>query len=112
MHKPTITGRVVYHLQAESAVVLFADISGSTQLYETLGDSRALEALGKCISALSQAVADNNGTVIKTIGDEVLATFPVAETAVLAAASMVQAVGQAFVEMADCFLVLGHRPTG
>jgi class 3 adenylate cyclase len=83
-------------LKAESAVVLFADISGSTGLYDTLGDSQALETIGKCISVLSQAVTDNDGTVIKTIGDEVLATFPAVETAVLAAASIVQAVGQAF----------------
>ena len=83
-------------MKAESAVVLFADISGSTQLYESLGDSQALETIGKCISILSQAVADNSGTVIKTIGDEVLATFPDAKTAVLAAASIVRALGQAF----------------
>ena len=85
-------------MKAESAVVLFADISGSTQLYDTMGDTQALETIGTCISVVSQAVTDNSGSVIKTIGDEVLATFPVSETAILAAASIVQAVGQAFQE--------------
>ena len=51
---------------------------------------------GKCVSVLSQAVTDNGGTVVKTIGDEVLATFPAAEAAVLASAYIVEAVGQAF----------------
>lgn len=83
-------------MKAESAVVLFADISGSTQLYETLGDTQAMETIGKCISVLSQAVTDNSGIVIKTIGDEVLATFNDVEAALSAAASIVQSVGQAF----------------
>lgn len=83
-------------MKAESAVVLFADISGSTQLYETLGDTQALETIGRCLSLLSQAVTDNSGSVIKTIGDEVMATFPDVEASVLAAASIVQAVGEAF----------------
>lgn len=83
-------------MKAESAVVLFADISGSTQLYETLGDTQAMETIGKCISVLSQAVTDNSGIVIKTIGDEVLATFTGVEAALSAAASILQSVGQAF----------------
>jgi hypothetical protein len=65
-------------------------------MYDTLGDSQALETIGKCVSVLSQAVTDNGGTVVKTIGDEVLATFPAAEAAVLASASIMEAVGQAF----------------
>ncbi|MEE8350290.1 MAG: adenylate/guanylate cyclase domain-containing protein [Acidobacteriota bacterium] len=85
-------------MKAESAVVLFADISGSTQLFENLGENQAQETLGKCISAVSQAVENNNGTVVKTIGDEVLATFPAVESAVLSAASIVQAVDQMFPE--------------
>ncbi|MCH8820395.1 MAG: efflux RND transporter periplasmic adaptor subunit, partial [Acidobacteria bacterium] len=83
-------------MKSESAVVLFADISGSTQLYETLGDTQAMETIGKCISVLSQAVTDNSGIVIKTIGVEVLATFNGVEAALSAAASILQSVGQAF----------------
>ena len=33
--------------------VLFADVSGSTRLYETLGDERALAAVAHCLDAVS-----------------------------------------------------------
>jgi class 3 adenylate cyclase len=34
-------------IAASELAVLFADVSGSTRLYETLGDERALAAIGR-----------------------------------------------------------------
>ena len=35
--------------ESRQTTVLFADVSGSTKLYETAGDAAALTAIGRCI---------------------------------------------------------------
>ncbi|MCB1623625.1 MAG: adenylate/guanylate cyclase domain-containing protein [Pseudomonadales bacterium] len=72
--------------------ILFADVVGSTRLYEQLGDQRARELVAICINVMRAATEQNNGTVIKTMGDEVMATFPTANDALNAAAQMQKAV--------------------
>ncbi|MDA2933660.1 adenylate/guanylate cyclase domain-containing protein [Acidobacteria bacterium AH-259-D05] len=83
-------------MKTETSVVLFADISGSTELYETLGDTRGFQTIGRCISTVSEVIKENNGEVIKTIGDEVMATFPAPDAAVLGAAAIQEAVTKEF----------------
>ena len=68
--------------------ILFADVVGSTKLYELLGDLRARDMVGICIEVMRAATEQNHGTVIKTMGDEVMATFPTADDALNAAAQM------------------------
>ena len=68
--------------------ILFADVVGSTKLYELLGDLRARDMVGICIDVMRAATDQNHGTVIKTMGDEVMATFPTADDALNAAAQM------------------------
>ena len=68
--------------------ILFADVVGSTKLYELLGDLRARDMVGICIDVMRVATEQNRGTVIKTMGDEVMATFPTADDALNAAALM------------------------
>ena len=70
------------------ATVLFADVSGSTKLYETAGDDAALEAISACLDAARQATESAGGRVIKTIGDEVMSVFPGPDAAANAAAEM------------------------
>ncbi|WP_022835018.1 adenylate/guanylate cyclase domain-containing protein [Salisaeta longa] len=57
------------------ATVLFADLCGSTQLYETLGDAAAQARIQELLNAMKTITRQHNGTVVKTIGDEVLSTF-------------------------------------
>jgi adenylate cyclase len=66
-------------------VVLFADISGSTKLYEFLGNSDALATIDRCLAIVKRVCVDFDGRVVKTIGDEVLAVFPAADSAAQAA---------------------------
>ncbi len=73
--------------------VLFADVVGSTRLYEVLGDHVAREKIVTCVDLMREATERNRGTVIKTIGDEILAIFPTADDAVNAAAEMQQDIG-------------------
>jgi adenylate cyclase len=68
--------------------ILFADVVGSTKLYEQLGDLRARDMVGVCIDVMRAATEQNHGTVIKTMGDEVMSTFPTADDALNAAAQM------------------------
>jgi class 3 adenylate cyclase len=68
--------------------VLFADVSGSTSLYETLGDRAALAAVEAVLALLKRAVAVQQGRVVKTIGDEVMAVFESADAALQAAVDM------------------------
>lgn len=75
-----------------SLAIVFADISGSTRLYELLGDVRARERTSQCLSVLTHVIQQHGGTVIKTIGDEIMSTFPGAEAAVQAACAMQEAV--------------------
>jgi len=80
--------------EAELAI-LFADVVGSTQLYEELGDTRAREMVGKCVEIMRNATEDNGGKVIKTIGDEVMATFAEADQAIAAARAMQEQIAAA-----------------
>jgi adenylate cyclase len=73
--------------EVELAIV-FADVVGSTKLYELLGDLRARDMVGICIDIMRAATEQNHGTVIKTMGDEVMATFETADDALNAAAQM------------------------
>ncbi len=72
--------------------IVFADISGSTRLYETLGDSIAQQLIADCLKLMTESVEKFSGTVIKTIGDEIMCTFPDAENAVEAAMGMQEGV--------------------
>jgi hypothetical protein len=68
--------------------VLFADVSGSTRLYEKLGDARALECIGLCLNIMREVTAEHRGRVVKAIGDELMCVFPIASAAAQAAADM------------------------
>src|SRR5919109_1714389 len=70
--------------------ILFADVVGSTRLYDIMGDARARDMVATCIDVMRSATEQRQGTVIKTMGDEVMATFPTADAALNAAAQMQQ----------------------
>jgi len=78
--------------QTEKLAVLFADICGSTALYDSLGDTVARRLISRCITLMSGEADAHQGTLIKTIGDEIMCTFPTAETALQAACAMQRAV--------------------
>jgi len=68
--------------------ILFADVVGSTHIYEVMGDSRARDMVLTCVDIMRSATEMHEGTVIKTIGDEIMATFPTADEALNAASQM------------------------
>ena len=68
--------------------ILFADVVGSTQLYDKFGDTKASETVALCLDVMKDATHNYNGTVIKTIGDEVMSTFVTVDDAMGAAVMM------------------------
>jgi class 3 adenylate cyclase len=68
--------------------VLFADVAGSTALYDVLGDERAFGVVESCLHTMSDCTAEMHGRVVKTIGDAVMAVFGNADQAAAAAAEM------------------------
>lgn len=84
-----IQNRAVYSAQqTRKMAVLFADICGSTALYEQLGNETALNMITSTLNLLKQEVARHKGALIKTIGDEIMCTFPNVLQAAKAARAM------------------------
>ena len=75
--------------------ILFADVSGSTKLYETLGNTRAQTIISMALEVLGQAAGRHKGTIVKNIGDELMCTFPSSVEAATAAQDMQRSLRQA-----------------
>jgi adenylate cyclase len=73
---------------SRQTTVLFADVTGSTKLYETAGDTLAAEAIGRCLEKLRLSAEATGGRVVKTMGDSVMALFSSPDAAASAAARM------------------------
>lgn len=68
--------------------ILFADVSGSTKLFELRGDLEARRIVAAILSALGEIAVQQGGRIIKTIGDSVMCTFPAAHVGLQAAIQM------------------------
>jgi len=72
--------------------VLFADLAGSTQLYERVGDSTAFELVDRCLQAMRGEVEQKFGRVVKHTGDGLMAVFTDADRAADASVKIQQVV--------------------
>jgi len=90
----TSPGLSTEHRQTTVAI-LFADVCGSTKIYESLGDVAARKLIGRCIQLMIDATREHGGELIKTIGDEVMCRFPTADDAAAAALDMQERVAGA-----------------
>jgi len=75
----------------QSNVILFADVVGSTSLYETIGNVEAKYFVDQALSQLSDIARKYDGEIIKYIGDEVLCRFDDPDKACNAAVEMQEA---------------------
>ena len=87
--------------QISDLTVLFADLRGSTALYETLGNAEATSVVTHCVGALARAAGDGGGRVVKTLGDGLMAVFPQAGPAVQTAMLMH--------DLLDAMVTRGHE---
>ena len=86
---------------------LFTDLHRSTALYEHLGDAAGYEIVSRYFAFVADIVGDNDGVVVKTIGDATMATFANSPDAVRAALAL-QA-GSATFAQAHAALGTDHR---
>lgn len=75
-----------------TCAVLFVDVTGSTRLYEDLGDEQAHARIHHRLRRLERAAAVFGGRVVKHLGDGLMCAFTDANAAVRAAGAMQLAV--------------------
>jgi adenylate cyclase len=67
-----------YHPRKEERTLLFIDMRSSTAIAERLGEARFLDFLNRFVFDVSVAIAEAGGEIHKYVGDEVIATWPLA----------------------------------
>jgi class 3 adenylate cyclase len=70
------------------ATVVFADLVGSTGIFERLGDETAGRFVTQLTSALSKTFEEHKGRVVKLLGDGLFVVFPAEADAVAACISI------------------------
>lgn len=81
-------------LALRSLTLLFTDLKSSTELYERVGDLKAYDLVSRHFTLLRDIVASHRGSVVKTIGDAIMACFTEPGPALEAAKEMVAKVPQ------------------
>jgi adenylate cyclase len=74
--------------QVLQRTVLFADLRGSTSMYETLGNADATAVVTRSVALLARIVEAHQGQVVKTLGDGLMAVFETPAEGVSAADEM------------------------
>lgn len=72
-------------VRISNVVLLFTDLKGSTSLYEAIGDAAAYKLVRDHFVYLTDVVEAHRGTLIKTMGDAIMAAFSDGWDAVTAA---------------------------
>jgi predicted ATPase/class 3 adenylate cyclase len=72
--------------------ILFTDVVGSTEINTSIGDRAADELRRLHFDDLNEAIAATNGTLVKTIGDAIMASYSSAADALHGAVEMQRAV--------------------
>ena len=85
-------------LSVGNMTILFSDLTGSTAMYERIGDARAFAIVEHHFQVSDKVVRDSGGAVVKTMGDAIMASFPSPAEAVRAALGMVEANRESFRE--------------
>ena len=94
-------------LEFKSMTVLFTDLKGSTELYERIGDMRAYGLVREHFGVLRDIIAERGGSMVKTIGDAVMASFAEPTPALEAATAMTREVRRVSREGAQLQLKVG-----
>lgn len=72
--------------------ILFTDLKESTAMYERIGDAVAYANVREHFTYLKHHIQSNRGTIVKTIGDAVMAVFPNEQDAFQAACAIQSAI--------------------
>ncbi|WP_275170293.1 adenylate/guanylate cyclase domain-containing protein [Bradyrhizobium sp. CSS354] len=77
-------------LAVSDITYLFTDLKDSTPLYESIGDVNAYFLVRQHFDILNKIIRNRSGTIVKTIGDAVMAGFERPQDAVLASVEMIE----------------------
>ena len=91
----------------DERTILFADVSGSTHIIETVGDVEGRAFVAEILDKLARVTKLFRGEVIKTMGDEVMSSFHAPLDAIVAAVEM-----QRVVRVANSTLTVSRRIVG
>jgi len=81
-------------LGVQRLALLFSDLQGSTALYERIGDMAAFDLVRRHFGELRDVIVSNEGALVKTIGDAVMASFIDPVAALRAALAIRQRIAQ------------------
>ncbi len=81
------------NMALRSLTVLFTDLKDSTRMYDRMGDLDAYDVVQEHFGILAGAIGDNEGAIVKTIGDAVMAAFPTPESGLRAAIDIQTRIG-------------------
>jgi len=62
-------------METAQRAVLFIDVTDSTRIYESLGDTVALALINGLFARLDKVIAKHSGNVMKTLGDGMICVF-------------------------------------
>jgi class 3 adenylate cyclase len=77
-------------LRVARVALLFTDLTDSTALYSRVGDAKAFKVVHEHFDLLMSIITKRRGTLVKTIGDAVMAAFVEERDAVAAAVEMLE----------------------
>jgi len=81
--------------------LVFTDLTGSAAMYTRLGDASAYRFVQEHFASLEKVIENHDGSIVKTIGDAIMAVFAEEQAAVKATIAMQQAFGEFIRERAD-----------
>lgn len=87
--------------ETAARTILFADIVGSTRIYARMGDAAAYAWLSRVFAALDAGAQRHGGTVVKHMGDAVLALFAAPDAALAASSTLHAAAAEAEIACAS-----------
>jgi len=79
-------------METAQRAVLFVDVTDSTRIYESLGDTVALALINGLFARIDRIVEKDSGTVVKTLGDGMVCMFENPDDAFRAACEIQNAV--------------------
>jgi class 3 adenylate cyclase len=77
-------------IRVSDITYLFTDLKESTPLYDSIGDVNAYFMVRQHFEILNEAIRKRSGTIVKTIGDAVMAAFEQPQDAVNAGIEMIE----------------------
>ncbi len=83
--------------KSEHQIVMFADLVGSTSLYERLGDAEARRFTAEVLTRMKALVHEKHGRVAAELGDELMCFFAEPAAAAAAACEMHARISEEFV---------------